>query len=485
MRIFTVTLYNECGIAMTNCFCVEGLQIQKDLVNHLLAHLVGINDTDWIKKEETNEESPSRVLKRASSENLSNQNAFDKLKAIVGDDDEDTSLSTMQHSVSFADVNNFNSLDYDENQSFKSKRSRRRTSAKTHPSDEHYFLENRHYFCKLCSYVTVHKKRYRSHWEGTHDLSNSIPHHRVLKRSKDHQGDGDFKLEQKRYYCRLCPYVCDSKQRHRVHWDAEHNLINAHVCSEPFCDNRFQTIAEVEKHRQRRHENLSIESKETPEIARNVNNENSNLKCEICSKEFPSATKLRLHRVIHRDKAFGCDICGFQAYSRAYLKIHMGRKHLTNFVCGQCNESFSMKSKLNEHEKSIHSGSTITFRFHSNENDQYVCDQPDCGRSFADKNKLKQHHENVHSKVLCDQCSMLVVLRHLERHMQSRHGYEKPFKCEFPDCKSTGFIYRRSLMLHMNLHEGIKPFQCEYCSKAYVSKNSLAIHLIQHVNPNK
>ena len=49
----------------------------------------------------------------------------------------------------------------------------------------------------------------------------------------------------------------------------------------------------------------------------------------------------------------------------------------------------------------------------------------------------------------------------LERHVKSKHSKEKPFKC--PLCKyKTGVEY--FLTIHMKMHPGMLPFQCDICS---------------------
>lgn len=45
-------------------------------------------------------------------------------------------------------------------------------------------------------------------------------------------------------------------------------------------------------------------------------------------------------------------------------------------------------------------------------------------------------------------------------------------------------INKEYLKYHMKIHEGIKPFECDFCSFSFVSKASLSRHMCRHRNEN-
>ena len=59
---------------------------------------------------------------------------------------------------------------------------------------------------------------------------------------------------------------------------------------------------------------------------------------------------------------------------------------------------------------------------------------------------------------------------------------DKIFQQEVPHCKRCGkaFAYKTSLIQHIKLHEGDKPFQCAHCSKRFTQKGNLEEHIRTH-----
>ena len=55
------------------------------------------------------------------------------------------------------------------------------------------------------------------------------------------------------------------------------------------------------------------------------------------------------------------------------------------------------------------------------------------------------------------------------------HTGEKPYKCTFTNCNST-FTQKGSLKMHLDLHRGIKKYQCETCGKRFSKGYNLKAH---------
>jgi len=117
--------------------------------------------------------------------------------------------------------------------------------------------------------------------------------------------------------------------------------------------------------------------------------------------------------------------------------------------CGDCDKVFSTKSNLNRHRK-VHTGNMIpctlcnkTFfcqydlqrhRVSAHYNHKFECDFASCSKAFKSKLGLKNHKldHNENYKHLCPQCG-------------------------------KGFNYRTTFDMHINKHDGRKPYKCEKC----------------------
>lgn len=75
----------------------------------------------------------------------------------------------------------------------------------------------------------------------------------------------------------------------------------------------------------------------------------------------------------------------------------------------------------------------------------------------------------------------MVYHAHVQRHLPDS---EKPFQCTFPDCKRA-FVKKSELEYHLRGHNGIKPFKCEQCGKAYSRVYRLTQHIKRHVIKEK
>lgn len=57
------------------------------------------------------------------------------------------------------------------------------------------------------------------------------------------------------------------------------------------------------------------------------------------------------------------------------------------------------------------------------------------------------------------------------------------YVCQHEGCGKE-FLRTWNLLDHVRMHQGVKPFICEYCSKTFTQRGNLKKHLFKHYNPS-
>lgn len=121
-------------------------------------------------------------------------------------------------------------------------------------------------------------------------------------------------------------------------------------------------------------------------------------RCDECGKLFLSNGRLEIHKKVHREKLFGCNLCqkkfSLQKTLDKHLNVHMGL-----YTCQTCgyNAASSYTLKIHEDTHSL-------VKKHS-------CEV--CGKCFATSSSLRRHNRLVHQKVAlyqCDQCDYVTSI---------------------------------------------------------------------------
>ncbi|XP_031637934.1 uncharacterized protein LOC116350319 [Contarinia nasturtii] len=137
-----------------------------------------------------------------------------------------------------------------------------------------------------------------------------------------------------------------------------------------------------------------------------------------------------------------CEFCNYVARSQSQLiihtRIHTGEKP---FQCKICAKRFTQKITLKTH-----------MRTHAN---QFPFHCSICRQGFAVKWAKEKHEKNCNQRL---------------------------YKCYL--CKYHT-LYKESLVKHMRLHTGDKPFRCSLCSKRFVTKYHMKRHQKRHQNKSK
>ncbi|XP_024946097.1 uncharacterized protein LOC107273006 isoform X2 [Cephus cinctus] len=256
------------------------------------------------------------------------------------------------------------------------------------------------------------------------------------------------------------------------------------------CNQRFSSEKSLQIHHRRMH-------------VTEVTKRRENAKCQICNEEFPSVVLFNSHLKIH---PLECGQCGKYFYRKQNFKLHM-KRHLgiKPFPCTVCDKAFLTKQKLDEHTNG-HTGNAPvkcnlcneTFRRYSNLTQHknrhhlnikkklkdYICH---CGEVFHTKKKLAWHKETHDEKPkACTYCNerfihMASLTRHMRRAHNRRFVPDAQRESENVECPICKCIYlRSSLAVHMRVHNGERPYECQVCSKAFSTKWNLQLHKWTH-----
>ncbi|XP_064550110.1 zinc finger protein 836-like [Drosophila montana] len=202
-----------------------------------------------------------------------------------------------------------------------------------------------------------------------------------------------------------------------------------------------------------------------------------------------------------RNHKYQCHQCGLTFTSQDLLKMHMHQCHdmqlHTRFVCKHCGHDFKYSAPLVEHLKSI----GVYFG--------YKCEE--CGQKFHSRHFLKKHKRRVHGQAdqhICHMCGKnfttgFNLRNHIVRHSGTRphkcklcsaafsttaelnnhqrtHDNVRPYPCRYACGKSFRHCSNRSTHERVHMAGSLRPFQCDYCEKTFVTKGDCRSHQMVH-----
>ncbi|CAN7985106.1 unnamed protein product, partial [Ixodes hexagonus] len=214
------------------------------------------------------------------------------------------------------------------------------------------------------------------------------------------------------------------------------------------------------------------------------------LECNECHRTFSSRSNLGTHkRTIHSSKTFACDLCPRVSKSARRLHLHVMNVHqktAADSVCEHCSKRFTTIRKLQHHMAVMHMGDGACLADGKNPFPLltvYRCKQ--CPHVTFSQYRNKAH-AITHTGVMpfaCPQCDKTFVMRDvLNRHILLKHNEGKEKQC--PHCKRR-FISDSRYYSHVRFHEKNAGFVCDQCGQLFESKGFLEQHAQRHLSAEK
>ena len=202
----------------------------------------------------------------------------------------------------------------------------------------------------------------------------------------------------------------------------------------------------------------------------------TDLEMSECEKDETEEPKVKKPKMTHT-----CDICN-QTISggKASLKIHQSKDH--KFECDLCDKRFIMKSRLNDHKKSIHTDEMYEFEC------KYCLFRVFSGTKISltlVKNKIQRHKALTHS-FSCDECDLKFVSgERLSFHKSNNHGteFKTDFHCKLCDKTFENKDESKRITEFLDHNETTHNFSCDFCTLSFITSIALKKHSEDvHVN---
>ncbi|CAO1381708.1 unnamed protein product [Diamesa serratosioi] len=216
-------------------------------------------------------------------------------------------------------------------------------------------------------------------------------------------------------------------------------------------------------------------------------------KCPYCGIKCttPEGTDIHVRQVHLKEKNCFCDICGFGAFQRSIMRLHMmkhiDRKIRRKVACLHCPKVLYGHSIRKMHMRRAHldkgffKKNFLINHMQLHENKIFTCEK--CPKTFKVLRALAVHrkyHEEPRIKCDFENCDRKFYKPECLRTHKKVHLGQRDYPCHL--CEKT-YGTERTLKGHIATAHGEKTIACEVCGKMYPTMNRLKNHLIYHEEP--
>ena len=229
-------------------------------------------------------------------------------------------------------------------------------------------------------------------------------------------------------------------------------------------------------------------------------------KCLTCNVTFKNREGHITHVIQHArgPNTFVCEKCGYTCNSLPCFRNHILDIHtILDILCPDCGDHFSDGAKYKQHKRMVHKPE-ISKPVWKEKKETHVCEicSVQCSSKSSITNHIRMQHGNpkiwtcgicastfksnahyqthivLHEapKIQCTQCGRKFHNEaRLERHVLAQHRPDEEMNHQCTQC-GKGFMEAVHLEGHMNMHLGLKPHKCRYCSNCYQNRSNCYAH---------
>ncbi|XP_065207876.1 uncharacterized protein LOC135836772 isoform X2 [Planococcus citri] len=180
-----------------------------------------------------------------------------------------------------------------------------------------------------------------------------------------------------------------------------------------------------------------------------------------CSKRRKNGGKGQITRAPKKKKELPNVATTIQTSDSFPKKVRRGlMRDSPPYSCCVCEKIFHVESEWIRHE--------------SEHTKPFVC--PKCKKPFARKHYLVAH-QTTHSENRPYKCG-ICGSRFKHNYAKLKHDRYKHTDVAYFECAACGkmFNYKNSLIIHLRIHAGVKPFICQTCGRSFAQKGQLNKH---------
>ncbi|GLG94201.1 Testis-specific zinc finger protein topi [Gryllus bimaculatus] len=199
---------------------------------------------------------------------------------------------------------------------------------------------SKYFKCEICNLDLKQKKGYRKHMRSHTGVKLTVKCHKCDKTLYKYSLKRHLQEvhgSERNFVCNVCNKTYVSQARLKLHVRTVHvnkQFAKKHVCE--VCGKGKSTVAALRDH-------MNSHSGEKPYI------------CHVCGKNFFTNNGLISHLILHGDKKFKCDVCGYTCNRMdnlvTHIRSHTGEKP---YKCTICKKGFTRLDNLQTHKRLVH-----------------------------------------------------------------------------------------------------------------------------------